>query len=197
MRKDFWEDNFTTVSLFYTGRSGTPYSITFDEFMQFGGNRSIDSGDGHLIYVPEASETAIAGSAGAATAKVIFADAGVQADFDNLVNNFGLKRGQSIDAQSQRGPWTNDLDLRIAQEVPVGKYGKIELWMDMQNVLNFINNGWGEVYESNFAQQAMVDVVVDQSTGQFLYTNVDDAPFFTFRDVDSVWTVQFGVKYKF
>ena len=197
MRKDFWEDNFTTVSLFYTGRSGRPYSITLDEFMQFGGDRNIDSGDGHLVYVPLETETAVLGTAGADTAKVVFANSDVQADFNNLVNNFGLKRGQSVDLQGERAPWTNDLDLRISQEVPVGRYGKIELWMDMQNVLNFINNGWGEVYESNFAQQAMVDALLNQSTGQFLYTNVEDAPFLTFRDVDSVWTVQFGVKYKF
>ncbi|SDE23838.1 TonB-dependent receptor [Kordiimonas lacus] len=197
MRKDFWEDNFTTVSLFYTGRSGRPYSITLDEFMQFGGDRSIDSGDGHLLYVPLEGEAAIAGSAGADSAKVVFADADVQADFNALVQNFGLKRGQSVDLQGERAPWTNDLDLRVSQEVPVGKYGKIELWLDMQNVLNFVNSGWGEVYESNFAQQAMVDANVDAASGQFTYTNVEAAPFLTFRDVDSVWTVQFGVKYKF
>jgi outer membrane receptor for ferrienterochelin and colicin len=51
-RKDFWDDNFTTVSVYYSGKSGRPFSITLDEFLAFGGNSSIDGGDGHLLYVP-------------------------------------------------------------------------------------------------------------------------------------------------
>lgn len=203
LRKDFWEDNFTTVSVYYNGKSGTPYSIAFDEFLQFGGNSSIDSGDGHLVYVPAAGDSAVFNGqtnmdgTPVQTESVLFADAATQAAFQQLVANFGLEEGKSVDLQGERGPWINDLDLRVSQEVPVGNFGKVELWLDMQNVLNFINNGWGEVYESNFAQQAMVDALVNGTTGQFLYTNVEEAPFLTFRDIDSVWTVQFGVRYKF
>ena len=196
-RKDFWGDNTTTIGAFYSGRSGRPYSITLDEFMQFGGDRSIDSGDGHLLYVPDTADTAIAGEAGAATASVIFASADVEADFNQLVQDFGLERGKSVDLQSERGPWVNDLDLRFSQEVPVGKYGKVEFTLDLENALNFLDSDWGRVVESNFAQQALVDTRVNSSTGQFTYTNVDAAPFLTFRDTDSVWKVQLGVKYKF
>jgi len=197
MRKEFWDDNVTTVSLFYTGKSGRPYSITFNEFLAFGGNSSVDSGDGHLVYVPLESEAAVAGSAGADSALVVFEDAGVQADFNELVSQFGLERGASVPLQSERGPWVDDLDLRISQEIKVGGFGKFELWLDMQNVLNFMDSDWGRVEESNFAQQALIDVDVDGATGQFTYTGVDTEPFLTFRDTDSVWTVQLGVKYKF
>jgi hypothetical protein len=199
MRKAFWEDNYTTVSLFYTGKSGTPYSITFNDGsdLGFGGSFAADTGNGHLVYVPTEGETAIAGADGADSAKVVFADAGVQADFNNLVNKFGLKRGRSVPLQSQRSPWLNDLDLRISQEIAVANVGKVELWMDMNNVLNFIDSSMGEVFQSDFAQQALVDMEVNGTTGQFLYTGVDVDPFFTAVDTDSVWTVQFGVRYKF
>ena len=199
MRKEFWEDNVTTVSLFYSGRSGRPYSITFNDGrgLGFGGSFSGDTGNGHLAYIPLDSESAIAGSAGAADALVVFEDADVQADFNQLVSQFGLERGASVPLQSERGPWIDDLDLRISQEVKFGSFGKFELWLDMQNVLNFVDSDWGRVEESNFAQQALIDVDVDGDTGQFTYTGVDTEPFFSFRDTDSVWTVQFGVKYKF
>jgi len=196
-RKEFWDDNVTTIGAFYSGRSGRPYSITLDEFMQFGGDRSIDTGDGHLLFVPNASDTAIAGEAGADSALVVFSSAEVQADFNQLVSDFGLERGRSVDLQSERGPWVNDLDLRFSQEVPVGNFGKIELTLDLENALNFLDSDWGRVEESNFAQQALVDTRVNNATGQFTYTNVDLDPRFSFRDTDSVWKVQFGIKYKF
>ena len=196
-RKAFWDDNFTTFSVYYSGKSGRPYSITLDEFLAFGGNSSIDSGDGHLLYVPAEGEYAIDDGSGTQTAGVLFASADVQSAFFDLVETYDLEQGKSVDLQGERGPWQNDLDIRISQEVAVGGFGKIELWMDMDNVLNFIDSGWGEVYESNFAQQALVDVNVNSATGQFTYTDVQSSPFLTFRDTDSVWTVQFGVKYKF
>ncbi|WP_417450683.1 TonB-dependent receptor [Kordiimonas sp.] len=195
-KKAFWDDNFTTIGVFYNGRSGKPFSITMDEYMQFGGNRSVESGDGHLLYVPAAGEAAIAGTAAAATAKVVFADAGVRDDFNALVETYGLKRGQSVDLQSERGPWINDLDLRIAQEVGVG-FGKVELFMNMENVLNFVNNGWGKAYDSEFGQQALVDTLINADTGQIGYTGVDSSPFFRFQDTSSVWVLQIGAKYKF
>ncbi len=196
-----WDDNYTTISLFYVGRSGRPYSLTLDEFIQFGGSNAIDSGDGHLLYVPASGDSAIfngqvdASGNPVQSESVLFSDAAAQAQFEELVANFGLSEG-TVGQQSERAPWQNDLDLRIAQEVGIGDFGKVELWLDMQNVLNFINNGWGEVYESNFSQQALVDMNVFGS-GQFLYDGGQTSPFLTFRDTDSVWTVQLGVRYKF
>ncbi|WP_417457816.1 TonB-dependent receptor [Kordiimonas sp.] len=195
-QKAFWGDNFTTVGLYYQGRSGKPYSLAMDEYLQFGGSGSIDSGDGHLLYVPAAGEAALAGSAAAATAKVVFANAGVRDAFNQLVDDFDLERGKSVALQSERGPWINDLDLRIAQEVGVG-FGKVELFMNMENVLNFLNSAWGEAYDSQFGQQALVDTVVNPTTGQIGYTNVDSAPFYRFQSASSVWVLQIGAKYKF
>ncbi len=194
-QKAFWGDNFTTVGLYYQGRSGKPFSIAMDEFLQFGGSSSIDSGDGHLIYVPAAGEAALVGGANAAGAKVLFEDADARTAFNQLVDTYDLERGKSVGLQSERGPWINDLDLRIAQEVGVG-FGKVELFMNMENVLNFLNSAWGEAYDSQFGQQAMVDADVDAATGQITYGSVSD-PFFRFQDTSSVWVLQIGAKYKF
>ncbi|TNE65998.1 MAG: TonB-dependent receptor [Alphaproteobacteria bacterium] len=195
-KKAFWGDNFTTIGLFYNGRSGKPYSITMNQSgTPFGGNGGIDSGDGHLLYVPTASESAVAGTPGAATAKVVFSSVEVRNAFNALVSDYGLKRGQSVDLQSERGPWINDLDLHVSQEVGVG-FGKIELFANMENVLNFLNSKWGEQYDSAFAQQALVTTGVNSTTGQFTYSGVSD-PFYNFRDTKSVWLLQIGAKYKF
>lgn len=106
----------------------------------------------------------------------------------------GYTRGQSVSKQDRRGPWINELDLRIAQEVPL-PFGKIEVFADMQNLLNFLNGNWGRVERSEFAQQGIVGLVRD-SQGRNVYTSLND-PSFRFQDAQSVWRLQIGVKYKF
>jgi len=201
-RKDFWDDNTTKISLFYSGRSGRPFSLTLDEFLQFGGSSSIDFGDGHLLYVPTAAESAVAVFDGDGnptnTENVIFETQQDLDTFNLLVDNLGLVRGQSVEKQGQRGPWLNELDLRFSQEVPVGSFGKVELWLDMENVLNFLDSDWGRYDRVRFPQITAADVDV-LSDGRFLYSDVfsSDISGGTFQVRQSVWKVQLGVKYKF
>ena len=203
-RKDFWDDNTTLVSLYYSGRSGRPYSLTLDEFLQFGGSTSIDTGDGHLLYVPELADSAVAQYDGdgnlTSTESVLFEDQQDLDTFNQLVSNLDLARGQSVEKQGERGPWLNELDMRISQEVPVGKFGKIELSLDMENLLNFIDSDWGRYDRVRFPQITAADVEV-LDDGRFIYSDVFSADpiqnAVSFQPTRSVWRIQFGVKYKF
>ncbi len=184
-RKAIWDDNYTTISLFYSGKSGRPYSLAFDEFLQFGGNRSIDSGDGHLLFIPEIGDP-----------RVSFETPEDEVDFNALVDELGLKRGESLRAQSQRAPWVTNMDLRISQEIPF-VYGKFEVFAAFENFLNLINSDSGRNIRANFAQIPVVDLEV-LANGDFVFGQVEDPiEQLTLQAEQSVWKIQLGVKYKF
>ena len=189
-RKAFWDENYTTVSLFYNGRSGRAFSITasgcdaassFFCGQGYGGNSFIDSGQGHLIYIPEVGEAGFS-----------YVD---QAAFDTWVKDNGFLRGQYISKGSERAPWVNQMDMRISQEVPF-VFGKFEAFMALENVLNFLGSSGGRVEESQFSTQRILETNVDKTTGEIEY-GIPGEPNLTFRDNQSVWKIQFGIKYKF
>lgn len=184
-KKAFWDENYTTFSLFYSGRNGRPYSLTFDEFLQFGGNSRVDSGDAHLLYIPELGDP-----------RVSFETPQDEVAFNNLVDELGLKRGENLERQSQRSPWTTRLDLRIAQEVPF-VYGKFEVFAAFENFLNMIDSDLGRVERARFTTVDIVDLEV-LPNGDFIYGNVDNpADKLELQAEQSVWKIQVGVKYKF
>lgn len=184
-KKAFWDENVTTISLFYNGRSGRPYSLTFDEFLQFGGNSSIDSGDGHLLYIPEIGDS-----------RVTFETPQDEADFNALVDELGLERGGNLTAQSERAPWTTKMDLRFSQEIPF-VYGKFEVFAAFENFLNLIDSDMGRNVRARFAQIPVVDVDV-LGNGDFVYSNIENpVDQLTLQAEQSVWKIQLGAKYKF
>ncbi|RMB13066.1 TonB-dependent receptor [Eilatimonas milleporae] len=198
-RKKFFGDNETIFTLAYNGRSGRPFSLTFDEFLQFGGTRDADAGDSHLLYVPTTAEVGIFGVDDDDPTKTVLLDGITEAEFNEFIDELGLERGQTVDRNGERASWVDQLDLRIAQEVPVG-FGKIELWMDMENVLNFIDSDMGNIDEPAFATIPVVDLDVEQLGGQtkFVYSDLrDPTSRFTLRPEQSVWRIQFGVRYRF
>ncbi|MFZ5608481.1 MAG: TonB-dependent receptor [Pseudomonadota bacterium] len=186
-KKAFIDDNFTTISLFYSGRSGRPYSLTLDNSsreLPFGGTSDTDGGDSHLFYVPLQNDP-----------NVILSGI-TQADLDDFINRFGLEqyRGQNVPKGSFRSPWVNRLDMRLAQEIPF-MFGKFELFFDMENLLNFIDSDWGRVEEANFPQITVVNVSINNAN-KFVYSRLRD-PRLTLRNAESVWKAQLGIKYKF
>jgi hypothetical protein len=51
--------------------------------------------------------------------------------------------GRIAARNSCRNPWFNSLDLRISWEVPTVSRHRVELLVDLFNVLNGINSEWG------------------------------------------------------
>jgi len=197
-KQDFWNDNTTTVSLFYNGRSGRPYSSGYSSFggIPFGGDFDFDNSNSHLVYVPTVDETGLVGSDGNAPAgvNVAFADQATLDAFNAFVEENGLTRGQIVDKYDRKEAWLNQLDLHVAQEVPVG-FGKVELFFDMENVLNFISSGAGRNERADFQQFGIVNLDID-ANNKFIYSNFTD-PQFELDAAESVWRVQIGARYRF
>ena len=92
----------TKVSLFYKAYSGSPYSYILDGFY----NGMDDSST--LMYVPTANDP-----------NVVY-DGVTQSEVLAAITKAGLNSwaGRVMPRNHQTLPWTKQLDMRIAQEIP-------------------------------------------------------------------------------
>lgn len=184
--KAFFGDNDTQVALFYEGRKGKPYSWTYINDMNgdgIGGNDLlyIPTGPGDVAFVSPEDEAAF---------------------FDYVADNPELARyrGGVVERNSSFAPWTNQFDLRISQELP-GFFGesKAEIWLDVLNVGNLINDEWGQIEEIGFpSNRSFVNFVGLDEQGRYIY-DFGNPEEFTKRDTtgESRWALQVGFRYKF
>lgn len=132
----FFGDYNTSVSMFYEGRSGRPYSYTFDNDAN-GDGRAND-----LLYIPKDLTDVVFGSAAEA--------AGFWA-FVNSNDYLSQHKGQVAERNAAHGRWVNQFDMRISQEIPGFMEGhKAEIALDILNVGNLLNKKWGSVEEMAF-----------------------------------------------
>jgi hypothetical protein len=190
----FFGDYQTSIGLFYEGRSGRPYSWVYSNDMN-GDSRSYND----LFYVPSGP------------GDVIFSGGSEmeQRFFDWLANNPELQRyaGQVAPQNSGRASWVNTFDVRISQELPgFFKGHKSEIWLDIINVGNLLNDDWGHIYDYGFyADQGVARFVgVDEATGKYIY-NFTTPTSASYANADgdgfntgvSQWSLQLGFRYKF
>jgi len=182
----FFGDNNTMVSMFYEGRSGRPYSYTFDNDA---------NGDGRLndlLYIPSGPGDVLFGSAAEETAFWNYV-------YGNEYLNSHL--GQVAGRNAVRNTWVNQFDVRISQELPGFFDGdKVELWLDVLNIGNLINKDWGRVEEIGFpGMRGVVEYGgIDAATGKYVYRfNNPDAPNIYDDKGISRWALQVGLRYEF
>lgn len=191
-RKALFGDNDTSVSLFYEGRSGKPYSWGF---------RNDANGDGYtndLFYVPEGPGDVV--FSGGAPMEAAF--------FDWLAENPDLARfkGQVAPRNVGTSKFVNTFDISIKQELPgFFRDNKAEISLDILNVGNLLNEDWGQVYEVGFPlNRGVVLANGTDAQGRYIY-NFDPALVTTEGLYDnqdqtkgiSRWQVQVGFRYKF
>ena len=130
----------TEISAMYVGQSGVPYSYVYDGDVNgdgFNGPRASRLGN-DLIYIP----LLVSDLPGSFVTQILWED---------LLTREKCLRDQ-IDRILARNtchtPWSNRLDLRIAQTVRSRAFSA-EVTLDMLNVLNFLNSSWGVVQVAN------------------------------------------------
>ncbi|MEL7231585.1 MAG: cell envelope biogenesis protein OmpA, partial [Pseudomonadota bacterium] len=204
--KEFFPDARTRASLFWTGRSGQPYSYTFSEnnacVFDVGGGRCaresrVDDA-GHLLYVPSGPNDPLF----AATS--FGGDAAQQQAFFDYINNSELAQyaGGITERNGDTSDFYNIIDLRLQQEIPVN-FGnleghKVNLFMDIENLGNLLNDDWGRVERTRYEYER--DVVSARIVnGQYEYFNLQSEQSIENLEVlsQSVWQIQFGIKYEF
>jgi hypothetical protein len=186
-RHAFFGDYYTTVSMFYEGRTGRPYSYVFDNDANGDGRVGND-----LLYIP------------AGPGDVLFGSPEEEAAFWEFVNNddyLSGRLGSVARRNGARAPWVNQFDIRISQELPGFWDGhKTELWVDLLNVGNLIDKDWGQIEEMPFpSNRGIVEYGgIDPATGKYVYrfNEPDDLRIYDDRGI-SRWSLQVGFRYKF
>lgn len=193
----------TRVSVFATHRTGQPYSYTFNEnnacVLDVGGGRcareSRNDDAGHLLYVPSGLNDPL-------FAPTSFGgDLAAQQDFIDYINESELAQyaGSIAPRNGDNSAWSTIFDVRFQQELPAFHQDhSLTLFLDIENFGNLINSDWGRVertryeYERDVVSAAIVN-------GQYEYFNLNSKRSIENLEIlsQSVWQVQFGLKYEF
>ena len=190
----------TTLSMFYSGRSGRPYSTTYNYFDANG-----DAATGNdLVYVPASqSEVIFVSSSGAALADQDTA----WASFNKFISGDpGLdgNRGKIVPRNASREPWYHAVDIRIAQDLPVPVFSghRVQLTLDIINLLNMFNHNWSKSYYVSNQNDVPWTLQgsnygVDPVTGKMRIRWTDRLNRFSISQLGSRWQIQAGVRYSF
>jgi hypothetical protein len=191
----------TTLGVVYEGRSGRPYSWTFNNDMNGDGVQGND-----LLYVPTAPGSGevlfrLPGQTVAASS------AAAEAKFWTVVNsNLGLRNsiGKVTSRNNDFGKFANNVDLRLSQEIPGFRPGHKGVFsFDILNFGNLLNKKWGRIDEMTFNDgnggftRRWVNYAGIQD-GKMVYSVNDPFEFVTKNNRgESAWAVQFTVRYEF
>lgn len=130
----------TEVSAIYVGQSGRTYSYVYNGDINGDGYESNAPGLGgrnnDLVYVPNDVN------------EIAFRSADDRRLFNELVEMEPClrgSRGQILERNACRGPWTNRLDATLRQGIPARLSGRSNLKLELNvfNLPNLLNRRWG------------------------------------------------------
>ncbi|HEX8361611.1 MAG TPA: carboxypeptidase regulatory-like domain-containing protein [Longimicrobium sp.] len=185
----------TEISFIYEGESGRPYSYRYD------GDVNGDNATGNdLIYVPrDISEVRFQAASGTQPITPEQSWANLNA-FIEGVECLREARGTVVQRNACRQPWSNRVDVRVAQTVPTISNQRVQFTLDVLNFSNLLNRSWG-VSESVSNQSdplLRVTTNVPNTAGR-----VELAPFgagrqvFQASNLGSRYQIQLGARYLF
>jgi hypothetical protein len=191
---EFFKNAPTTISIFYNGEDGAPYSFIYGSDINGDG---FDQND--LFYIPKNDNDIELGSI---VGGVYQANAGMYTALDNFINNnsyLRLHRGQIAGRNADRNPWVSYVDFQILQDIPIIEGHHLQLSYTIQNLGNLINSDWG--WNSSVFSTYIVayKAGVDPATHQNVYTfnaPKNNTPF-TASYLSSRWSMQLGLRYSF
>ena len=192
--KAFIGEYKTTVGVFYEGRSGHPFSWTFNNDLNGDGAAGND-----LMYIPKAP----------GSGEVVFAGgAADEARFWDIVNSHPELRsaaGQTTKRNGSFAPFVNSFDLRLSQEVPgfMPKQKGVVV-LDLLNVGNMLNKRWGRINEIPFQAaggqaRSFVNFKGLDANGRYIYSVMPTVESLEPRQAkgESQWAVQVTLRYEF
>ena len=199
-RKEYAQHFATTVSLLYSGQSGSRYSLCYQN------NLNSDGASGNdVLYIPTDAELAAMKFADITSGGKVVATADQQrADLGAWINassDLKSKKGSYVERNGLLTPFENHFDLHVAQDFFVtvgGRRNTVQLSLDVLNVGNLLNRAWG-IYNSAAYSYAPITVQsVDASgTPTFQFTKPKGDTLYGISDFYSRWRSQIGVRYIF
>jgi hypothetical protein len=178
----------SNASFYYNGQNGQPYTIVFNGDANGDGVTTND-----VAFVPASPD------------QVVLIN-GTWDQLNNYINNdCSMKdhRGTIPVRNSCSAPWINSLDFRYGVTVPTGSKARVELTMDVFNLLNLLNKNWGWSFYPNLNSPITIGYSgINAATGkETLNLSTITSPTFqgTFNrdDLRSRWQAQFGARVRF
>lgn len=195
-------DNNTRFELFFNSQSGQRFSYTFAD-QASGNNRSnvfgvTGTNNRYLMYVPNVSSPT-------ADPLVTYAAGFDFAGFQNFIQSSELNdyQGQIAPKNVGKSPRWNKLDLSVRQEVPFVLGGKMELLVDVENVLNLIDSDWGAIKQVGFPYYGTLANVTcsNAACSQYVFANRSGSTFVAptkgVQINGSFWGLRVGARVKF
>jgi len=200
----------TTLTLFYNGQSGMPYSwVYFNPSQDPTGDDLGTNGNNDLIYIPTASELQNMAFKTISSGGYTRTEAQQRADLESLISNdsyLSKHRGENAKRNASRTPFENIFDFKIAQVIPIIKSHKVEITFDILNVGNLLNKDWGKTYfiANNAATPITYsgyNAATGVSTYQYDYRRIvngfgDVKPYYI-NNFTARWRGQLGLRYSF
>jgi len=212
-RKEYAGFMASTVSLFYNGQSGSPFSYTYNSGRMTGE----DSRERALIYVPNTQNDIV-------LVDLFNRDGILVATADQqwtALNNYIAgdkylreRRGQYAERNEARTPFTNIIDLKFIQEFSLetnnGMKHSLQFSFDIFNFTNLLNKDWGQRWRTPNGSGTSVELL--DFEGSITGSGGETIPTFSFSQgenmediltkddsglISSRWQMQFGIRYSF
>jgi hypothetical protein len=204
-----WSRGRTELSFYYVAESGRPF--TYIAFGALGrGDLNADGSNANdPVYVPrnaldplEIQFSGISDSLGADNSTAAQADRErMQRDaFEDFIQHTSClrsQRGHILERNSCREPWSNTTIASVRQAFPLA--GRlVEAQLDVFNVLNLLNDDWGQRREAAPALLEHVGQTAEQvqlSRPVFRFNTT--IPVWTTLSVESAFQLQLALRYRF
>jgi len=201
--------NTTSLSFFYSGQSGSPYSLIYTS-APFG-----NSSNAPLPFIPtDQSQIHLADYT--LSNGTVYTAAQQWTDLNNFISNdsyLSKNRGQYALRNALRTPWNHELDMKIMHEFKFSGSKSLQISFDVFNVLNLLSNSWGHItFVSNvnnytvnflrFATDASGKKPGSPASGytptfNFLPPAGGTDHYYTNDPINSRWQGQLGLKFNF
>jgi hypothetical protein len=202
--QDWGQGYKTTVGLFYNGQSGRPFS-----YMVSGDVNGDGRSDNDLAYIPkDANDIILVTSANAVLPKTDAAYTQLT-DYINADSYLKDNKGRISERSGPREPWAHSIDMRINQEILTLGGQKIEVTLDILNILNLLSSDWGWIRNTGVNQTVNLltfkgldkRVGADYGKPHYQWTGLkvsgDKANPFQPDNILSRWQMQLGVRFTY
>ncbi len=198
----------TDFSFYYIGESGSPFTYLAGGVGRRGDLNADGSNANDPIYVPRdafdpeeivfsgRSDVPGADNSPAAQAERVMAQ---QAAFERLIEQtpcLRLQRGQILERNSCREPWSHTTSASVRQAIPMGN-GALEAELGVFNVLNLLNGDWGRY---KVAAPRLLEHVAQtpepSATSQSIFRFDARPPQWTTLQAESAFQLQLALRYR-
>ena len=197
---EFIQNAPTTISLFYNGQSGSPFSFIVTGDLNGDG---FDKND--LFYIPKDASDILVGSIVGGNFVAATSAGQTAADLDAFIQNdeyLSKNRGKISERNAAREKWQQYLDLRVTQDIPdLWGMGNFQISLDILNLANFLNSDWGKVESAGLGTYELVALkgfVTNNgvaNTPVYSFSSRANNSVYSLSDLASRWRMQLGVRY--